>query len=918
MTRSSSVESRLSGSDVDRAHSGGTNTPDSSVQSSPILPSKIPYSLPSPFFPPSLEAEDSNRQCPPLPPDFPAVPLNETPRVTAAADAQTPDNWLPRDPKLIRLTGKHPFNTEAYLTPLFDAGFLTPAHLHVVRNHGAVPKIAPGTAYADWTVRVHGLVQQEAEFSLRELAARFPVVTLPVTICCAGNRRKEQNVVRKSLGFNWGAGGVSTALWTGVYLADVLEYARPLRPRAKHVIFEGADDLPKGPYGTSQKLSWAADREKGMLIAWAMNGLALEPDHGFPVRLVVPGQIGGRMVKWLTRIEVAEAESSHYLHYWDNKVLPMQYTPEQARDTPALWYDPRYIITELNVNSAVARPAHAEVLDVPAAALADATQTYTVRGYAYAGGGRRINRVELSLDGGRTWALADIEYPEDRFRGAALAHAVYGTLDLTTRDTCFCWCFWALELPLGALAGADVLALRATDEGMHTQPRDMYLNATSMLNNWWFRVAVRRVRTAEGVRLTFEHPAVVGQEVEGWMERMKAEGRDILNPVFSDVPEEQARVPLQSAEKTEVVMTKPSVERKMAVEELKAQDKQKPWFVVHGEVYDGTAYLQDHPGGADSILLVAGEDATEDFMAIHSVDAKQKLAKYHIGTLSGSLSEPAPSTASSDDPTAPFLDPKVWKSVKLTNIERVNHDSLIYRFDLPHAEQPLGLPVGQHVFVRLRRKDTGEMVQRAYTPVSMQDVKGSIDFLIKLYLPTDEYPSGGKMTVGFHQLEVGDSLELKGPLGSFIWKGRGTALWKGVQHKVSEIGLVCGGSGITPILQVLRSILHDEEDTETRLWLLSANKTEHDILCRAELDALCAAHGASGRFRVHYTLSAGAPPAWTYSTGRVSESMLRAHLPAPGAGRLVLACGPPAMIDGALKAGLAQCGWDVPTQLVVF
>ena len=77
------------------------------------------------------------------------------------------------------------------------------------------------------------------------------------------------------------------------------------------------------------------------------------------------------------------------------------------------------------------------------------------------------------------------------------------------------------------------------------------------------------------------------------------------------------------------------------------------------------------------------------------------------------------------------MDPKTWKAVTLTAIERVNHDSLIYRFALPSVDQPLGLPVGQHVFVRLKRKDTGEIVQRAYTPVSREDAKGSIDFLIK-------------------------------------------------------------------------------------------------------------------------------------------------------------------------------------------
>ena len=125
-------------------------------------------------------------------------------------------------------------------------------------------------------------------------------MTVPITLVCAGNRRKEQNVVQKSLGFNWGAGGLSTALFTGVYLADVLDYVRPSR-KAKHVIFEGRDKLPKGPYGTryvdvvnhlsvvdppivfvSQRIGWARDPQKKMMLSWAMNGLPY--DHYFQVR----------------------------------------------------------------------------------------------------------------------------------------------------------------------------------------------------------------------------------------------------------------------------------------------------------------------------------------------------------------------------------------------------------------------------------------------------------------------------------------------------------------------------------------------------------------------------------------------------------------------------------------------------------
>lgn len=156
-------------------------------------------------------------------------------------------------------------------------GFLTPSHLFYVRNHGAVPQVDQLQA-SQWTLRIHGLVQTELILSLQELQSSFSVVTLPITLVCAGNRRKEQNMVSQSLGFSWGAAGLSTALFTGVYLADLLEMAKPTRPRAKHVVFEGIDQLPNGPYGTSQRLSWAADKSKGILIGALFRG-TYEPRH---------------------------------------------------------------------------------------------------------------------------------------------------------------------------------------------------------------------------------------------------------------------------------------------------------------------------------------------------------------------------------------------------------------------------------------------------------------------------------------------------------------------------------------------------------------------------------------------------------------------------------------------------------------
>lgn len=184
------------------------------------------------------------------------------------------------------------------------------------------------------------------------------------------------------------------------------------------------------------------------------------------------------------------------MHFHDNKVLPTSLGPDQARAEKSWWYDPQsvaifppqitnsrassYIIRDLNVNSAIAHPDHDEVVDTKAFK----STTYNLEGYAYAGGGRRVNRVELTLDDGKTWQLANISYLEDQFREAPQLDPVYDHLDLTESDQCFCWCFWSLEIPILILHEAPSIAVRAMDESLALQPRNMYWNATGMMNNW--------------------------------------------------------------------------------------------------------------------------------------------------------------------------------------------------------------------------------------------------------------------------------------------------------------------------------------------------------------------------------------------------------------------------------------------------
>ncbi|KAK0880553.1 hypothetical protein LTR87_005675 [Friedmanniomyces endolithicus] len=341
--------------------------------------------------------------------DVPLPPPTHEPTEVLEPDKKTPDNWLPRDPRLIRLTGVHPFNTEPPLSDLYNEGFLTSPDLFYVRNHGAVPQVHDEDI-PDWEFSIEGLVEHPFKLTLRDLIEQYEQKTYPVTLVCAGNRRKEQNVVRKTKGFSWGAAGVSTALFTGVILGDLLRKAKPKRG-GRYVCMEGADKLPNGYYGTSVKLNWAMDPNRGMMLAHRMNGEMLRPDHGKPLRAVIPGQIGGRSVKWLKKLIITAEPSDNWYHIYDNRVLPTTVSPEESANNPKWWIDERYAIYDLSTNSATAYPAHEEQL-----CLVDSPPNYRVKGYAYAGGGRRITRVEVTLDKGKSWRLAKIDYAEDRYR----------------------------------------------------------------------------------------------------------------------------------------------------------------------------------------------------------------------------------------------------------------------------------------------------------------------------------------------------------------------------------------------------------------------------------------------------------------------------------------------------------------------
>lgn len=352
------------------------------------------------------------------------------------------------------------------------------------------------------------------------------------------------------------------------------------------------------------------DPNRGIMLAHGMNGEPLRPDHGKPLRAVIPGQIGGRSVKWLEKLIVTAEPSDNWYHIYDNRVLPTMVDPDEAAKNPAWWTDERYAIYDLSPNSAIAYPAHDERVK-----LSGELETYQIKGYAYSGGGRRITRVEVSVDQGKSWRLANIDYAEDKYRACEDTQLFGGRLDMDWRETSFCWCFWDLGISVSELKTAKDIVVRAMDESMNVQPRDMYWSVLGMMNNPWFRIVVHQ----EDGGLRFEHPTQPALMPGGWMERVKNSGGNLTNGFWGEKIVGEVDTGSAVAAPQDIKMTKDGVNRIVSFEEFREHgNAEEPWFVVNGQVYDGTAFLDDHPGGAQSIISAAGVDSTDEFLAIRT------------------------------------------------------------------------------------------------------------------------------------------------------------------------------------------------------------------------------------------------------------------------------------------------------------
>jgi len=318
---------------------------------------------------------------------------------------------------------------------------ITPAGLHYLLIHYDIPAVDP----AEFVLEIGGAVERPLSFSLNELRARERV-SLPVTFECAGNGRAllEPRPVSQP----WLTEAVGTAEWAGLALGPLLEEAG-VQPGALEALFTGLDRGVEGGVTQAYERALPVGEAFGGLLAYEMNGAPLLPQHGFPLRLVVPGWYGMQNVKWLTRITLLKEPFGGY----QNAVGYRIYDADGNPGEPVTRMLPRSLTVPPGIPDFMTRERVLEPGPV------------TLQGRAWSGRGP-IERVEVSTDGGESFADARLEEP--------LGEAA--------------WIGWRFDWD--AEPGSYVVSSRATDSAGNVQPLVAPWNLKGYANNAVERLAV--------------------------------------------------------------------------------------------------------------------------------------------------------------------------------------------------------------------------------------------------------------------------------------------------------------------------------------------------------------------------------------------------------------------------------------------
>lgn len=357
---------------------------------------------------------------------------------------------------------------------ILQKNYLTPTSLFYIRHHHPVPymtekQIAEYKLKVDLSAYGKGVV----ELSVDDLK-KMKSVDVVATLQCSGNRRSGFNAYKRTSGTPWGQGAISTAKFTGVPLRDVLKAAGLDDPIAaeeqeglEHVRFHAGDGMM-----ASIGIEKACNPYGDVIVCYAMNGEPLPREHGFPLRVIVPGYAAVRNVKWLEKIELAKTEAEGA---WQ-RGLNYKTLPPSVTDAKGIDLDKMPSMTEVSLFSGI---TDMEVESSKGVHPGDRVKV-TARGWAWSGGGRNIVRVDVTPDDGKTWITADLKEGSNQRFGRAWA-----------------WVFWEAEIPEAVVRedGSVRLASKAVDLAFNVQPEssDHGWNVRGLGNNSWFRAETKVV-----------------------------------------------------------------------------------------------------------------------------------------------------------------------------------------------------------------------------------------------------------------------------------------------------------------------------------------------------------------------------------------------------------------------------------------
>ncbi|XP_052860479.1 sulfite oxidase, mitochondrial [Anopheles cruzii] len=381
--------------------------------------------------------------------------------VVGTADLHDPWAAEPKRHPILRPATLKPFNAEPPPAVLVDS-FLTPNEFFYVRNHLPVPEVDLQT----YELELENEKTKDSKTIRFDDIRKYPKHTVTATIMCGGNRRSEMMEVKPIKGLSWGPSAVGNAQWSGARLRDILRDAGVREDDEDgHVQFEGLDTDPTSTaYGASIPLAKAMDPRGDVILAYEMNGQPLTRDHGFPVRVIVPGVVGSRNVKWLGRIVVSRDESSSHWQQNDYK----SFSPSTDWDTVDFKTAPA--IQNMPITSAICVPTNGATLE--------ATDGFVmVKGYAWSGGGSAIVRVDLTADGGKSWIVANLD-EEEKGTGPGRRWS---------------WTLWTAKIPVSpGQKGPLEIWSKAVDSNYNTQPETFanIWNLRGVVGNAYSRVRI--------------------------------------------------------------------------------------------------------------------------------------------------------------------------------------------------------------------------------------------------------------------------------------------------------------------------------------------------------------------------------------------------------------------------------------------